>query len=148
MKTTTDPFATFSQNDPHGKGYLPINDEERLAWLGNFSTKIGKYSSQLNISGAEIDAIALWYKMFKYVLELIDETEFFVQDLLTFKEHIMFAPVGSIQGPMPYLPIATPPSIITAGIFTLINAIVKRIKSNHHYTEAIGRDLGIIGSEM
>ena len=46
------------------------------------------------------------------------------------------------------MPIATPPSINTAGIFSLINAIVKRIKSSANYTPAIGKDLGIIGSDF
>jgi len=143
MKTTTEHVTNFLQSPSLEKDYLPINDEERLAWLGNFSSKIGKYSLQLGLSEAEISAIVLWHGMLKYILELIDETEFFSQDLITFKEHIMFAPVGSVQGPMPFLPIATPPSINTAGIFTLINAIVKRIKSNKNYSETIGIELGI-----
>ncbi|MEK6614619.1 MAG: hypothetical protein AABZ32_00680 [Bacteroidota bacterium] len=41
----------------------------------------------------------------------------------------------------------TPPPIVPPGIFPRIAKMVQRIKASPDYTDAIGHDLGIIGSE-
>lgn len=130
------------------KHYLPQGDNARLAWLQNFSQKIGTYSVALGISAAEVTAIGAYYAMLLYILNLIEAIRTFSQDLTKYKEKLMVSVIGSTLGDPPTITVPVPPATQPAGIFTLISAIVKRIKGSINYTEAIGEDLGIIGADI
>jgi hypothetical protein len=130
------------------KHYLPKGDDARLSWLANFSSKIGTYSAALGISAAEVTAIATYYAMLLYIMNLLGAIRTFSQEVTQFKDKLMFSFIGSTLGPVPAITIAVPPPDVPAGIFTLISGIVQRIKASINYTEAMGEDLGIIGADI
>ena len=130
------------------KFYLPPGDNARLAWLQNFSSKIGTYAAALGITPAEVTAIAAYYVMLGYILGIIDQVRAFSQDLTKFKDKLMMASLGTPLGAVPALTLAAAPPAVDAGIFTIIAGIVKRIKGSTNYNENIGEDLGIIGADI
>lgn len=130
------------------KHYLPRGDNARLAWLNNFSSKIGTYAAALGISAVEVTAIGAYYTLLLYILNLIEAIRTFSQDLTKYKEKLMVAVIGSTLGDPPTITIPAAPATQPAGIFTILSGIVKRIKGSVNYTEAIGEDLGIIGADI
>jgi hypothetical protein len=130
------------------KFYLPSDDNGRLAWLLNFSTKIGGYAASLGITPLEVTAIAAYYTMLAYILGIIDQVRAFSQDLTQFKEKLMIAPLGTPLGAVPALTLAVAPAATPAGIFTIIAGMVKRIKGSANYNTGIGEDLGVIGADI
>ncbi|HLG35644.1 MAG TPA: hypothetical protein VI757_12250 [Bacteroidia bacterium] len=130
------------------KFYLPPTDNGRLAWLQNFSSKIGTYAAALGITPLEVSAIAAFYLMLVYILGIIEQVRTFSQDLTKFKETLMVAPLGTPPGAVPSITLAAPPAAVDAGIFTIIAGFVKRIKGSVNYNVGIGEDLGIIGADI
>jgi len=130
------------------KYYLPPDDNGRLSWLANFSSKIGNYAALFSITAAELIAIAAYYVMLGYILGIIEQVRTFSQDLTRFKETLMIAALGTPLGAVPTLTLAAPPPPVDAGIFTIIAGIVKRIKGSTNYNENIGEDLGVIGADI
>jgi hypothetical protein len=130
------------------KQYLPHGEDARQKWLFNFSSKLGAYAAALGISAAEVTAIASYYTMLLYIINLSDGIRKFSQEITKFKKKLMIAVTGSTLGPVPATTIAAAPPDVPAGIFTLISGIVKRIKGSVNYTDAIGEDLGIIGADI
>jgi hypothetical protein len=130
------------------KYYLPPGDNARLAWLQNFSSKIGTYAASLGITPTEVTAIAAFYVMLGYILGIIDQVRTFSQDLTKFKDTLMAATLGTPLGAVPTLTLAAAPPAVDAGIFTIIAGMVKRIKGSANYNENIGEDLGVIGADI
>ena len=65
-----------------------------------------------------------------------------------YKKLIKDGPLGKPGGTVPTPPVAPAvPTIVAPGIFPRISQMVTRLKNYPTYTEAIGRDLGIIGAE-
>jgi len=129
------------------KHYFPKGDRKRLAWLFNFSQKIGIYAASFNMTQADVDAIKGYYNMLKYIFDLMESVRTFKKNVTSFKNHLMFAPPGSKPGILPSFTLAPPPAVTPAGIFTLLSGRVQHIKSFQTYTESIGKDLGIVGAE-
>ena len=130
------------------KYYLPNKESERVTWLNNFSAKIGGYASLFGISPAEVKLIAAMAVIYSYMITLIDNSRKFTKSLTSFKNILSIAKNGTTLGDLPAFDPGITPDLTQAGIFTLIAGIVGRIKSNTvNYTDAIGKDLGIIGAE-
>lgn len=130
------------------KHYLPSDDNGRLSWLTTFNSKIGGYASTFGISAAEVAAIAAYLLMLQYILGLIEAVRTFSQDLTKYRNKLMIAVIGSSLGDPPTLTIPAAPATQPAGIFSIISGIVQRIKGHAAYNEAIGEDLGIVGSDI
>lgn len=130
------------------KHYLPSTEDARLTWLFNFSSKIGTYAAALGISPVEVTAIAAYYTMLLYIMNLAEAIRTFSQEITRYKKKLSVAVLGSTLGPVPAITIAVPPATVPAGIFTILSGIIKRIKGSAEYTEAIGEDLGIIGADI
>ncbi|MEI6488233.1 MAG: hypothetical protein WCP52_04690 [Bacteroidota bacterium] len=130
------------------KYYLPSKEAERVPWLENFSAKIGTYSATFGISASEVSTIKAMYLFYAYIIGLITSSRKFTKALTSYKNTLSKAPNGTTLGPIPTFDAGTVPALTQAGIFNYIAGIVARIKSNNaNYTEAIGKELGIIGEE-
>ena len=128
--------------------YLPNDDKGREAWLKNFNAKIGTYATGTGISPTEVTNIGEYYAMLVYIIGMFDNIKSFSKDVTAFKKLLMNAVVGTVLGPVPVFTVVAPPVLTQAGIFTIIAAIVKRIKASPNYTLNMGKDLGIIGSDI
>ena len=87
--------------------------------------------------------------MFAYLLGQVESFTTAKEQRVGYKNLIKDGPIGKPGGAVPTGPVApVVPTVVAPGIFPRISALVQRIKTNPAYTEAIGRDLGIIGAEQ
>jgi hypothetical protein len=129
--------------------YLPYSDQDRVGWLNNFAQKFPVYAALLNltseVSWVTNDAVMLAY--------IVGRVEFFTagkEQLVNFKNLLRNGPIATVPA-VPVMPVSTvtaPTTNVAPGIFVRIPQLVQRIKNSAAYTEAIGKDLGIIGAEI
>lgn len=129
--------------------YLPSTDVEKKAWLINFSTKLPNYTTLFGLVAADVTAVANYSSMFSYLMDNIDKINTAKESFVQYKNLIRNGVIGSAVGAFPTLPtLPAAPTAVPAGIFPLIAKLVQTIKNNQKYTDAIGQDLGIIGSDQ
>lgn len=129
--------------------YIPSADKDRSVWINNFSSKLGGYAAILGLTAAEVASVAADALMFTYLLNLIEIFTTAKEQRVTYKNLIKEGPLGKSAGTFPISPVVSaPPAAVAPGIFPRIAQLVQRIKNSANYTEAIGKDLGIIGSEL
>lgn len=128
--------------------YLPRADKDRAAWLKNFSSKFGTYAANLGFLPEDVASVANDSVAFAYALDVIETFKTETQERTSYKDILRDGPIGAPLGSAPSFPPLPPPApTVAAGIFPRTTAIVKRMKAHPNYTEAIGRDCGIIGAE-
>jgi len=125
--------------------YYPHRDSERVLWHNTFSSKLATYATQLDltttdVNGAKADALYL-----AYIIGFLESVLTYKQQLTAFKNILLN---GINLGALPALVSGTAPAAVNAGIQKRTRSMVQRIKNHRNYTEAIGNDLGIIGSEL
>lgn len=87
--------------------------------------------------------------MYSYLVNLADIFTKEKEERIKYKNLLSDGPIGSPAGIFPTVPtLPAAPASVTPGILVRLRALVQRIKKNANYTEAIGRDLGIIGAEQ
>lgn len=86
--------------------------------------------------------------MFAYIVNQMEANNAFKQKVTQYKELIKDGPIGAVGSAAPVAPAAAvAPTVVLPGILPRISMLVQRIKVSPAYTEAIGRNLGIIGQE-
>ncbi|MBY0426098.1 MAG: hypothetical protein K2Q22_10710 [Cytophagales bacterium] len=131
------------------KTYLPETDKEKSVWLKNFAAKFAVYATQLGFLAADVTAIANDSAFFTWVLDLLEAFRTGTKDRTKYKNILRDGPLGTTLGAVPTAPaIAAAPTAVAAGVFPRISSYVKRIKAHPNYTEAIGQDMGIIGTDI
>ena len=130
------------------KPYLPNREADRVTWLNNFASKIGVYATTFGIAPAEVLILKNMSVIYSYIINLMEQSKTYTQDLTQFKNTLSTAPPGTTLGILPVLSPAVAPPLTQSGIFTFVGGVVKRIKASIAvYTDAIGQDLGIVGDE-
>lgn len=128
--------------------YMPTADKDKAAWLRNFSSKFSTYALGLGFVPEDISSVANDSLAFAYALDVIETFKTETQERTSYKDILRDGPLGAPLGAAPSFPPLPPPApTVAAGIFPRTSAIVKRMKAHPNYTEAIGRDCGIIGAE-
>lgn len=131
------------------KFYLPKADTERLIWLNNFASKFAQSGPALGFSAADITSVTNDAAMFAYLMGQVETFTTAKEQRVKFKNLFKEGPIGKAGGGLPLMPAVTvAPTMITPGIFPRIAQVVQRIKNYPAYTEAMGKDLGIIGAEQ
>ena len=129
--------------------YLPQSDKDRAVWLNNFSGKLGGYATLLGLSAAEVASAVADALMFVYLLNLVEIFTTAKEQRVNYKNLIKDGPIGTPAGAFPAAPsVAAAPAAVAPGIFPRVGQLVQRIKNSASYTEAIGKDLGIIGADV
>lgn len=130
--------------------YLPREDQALVLWLLNFSNKLGAYATKYGIATAEVTDITNGANYLSHWLNVKNQLEEFNKRLTQFKEELKEGvKTGGSPSVVPTLPtFATAPTAAPSGLLTRVRAIANRIKANAGYTEADGKDLGIIGEEV
>ncbi len=86
--------------------------------------------------------------MFAYCVMIVVLFKTEKQERVKFKNLVSNGAIGTPIGDFPSMPtIPAPPDAVPAGIFKRLAKTVQRIKNHPKYTDAIGKDLGIIGAE-
>jgi hypothetical protein len=129
--------------------YLPTSDKDRTVWLNNFSAKLAPVAASLGILPAEVTSVANDAANCTYAVNNVEIMTTNKEQRVTYKNLILNGPLGKVAGSPPALPvIPAAPAAVAPGIFPRTGQLVQRIKNSSNYTEAIGRDLGIIGAEQ
>ena len=131
------------------KHYLPRADNDRLAWLQNFLTKLTPIATTFGVSPAELAALGDDLSNFTYFINVIDIFKRETQERVHYKDILANGPIGTPLGAIPSLPtLPADPTPVASGVFVRVGMLVQRIKNHTAYNESIGRDLGIIGAEQ
>ena len=129
--------------------YLPRTDKDRAVWLNNFSSKFAQVATGLGFPPADVTSTNNDAAMFVYLINQVELYTTAKEQRVDYKNLIKEGPLGTPGGPLPVAPAAgTVPTVVAPGIFARISQLVPRIKNSVTYTEAIGKDLGIIGSQQ
>ncbi len=122
--------------------YIPFEDAKRAIWLSNFAAKMPQYAEKYRIEDTkQLQSDAAW---FAKLVEYREQFAAFSTAITQYKNGIMDseAPLQPLSIPTPSLPGEAQP-----GIFLRVASMVNKIKADQHYSEADGRDLGIVGAE-
>lgn len=129
------------------KYFLPNTDAQRVIWLMNFDVKLLAYATKLGLVKAETDSVHNDNLAYVYMVALSAASKTFEHNCSTSKSTIRNSKKGNIIMPFPVFTVGIDvPTPVCEGIFTRICNLIKKIKSCPGYSEAIGKDLGIIGA--
>lgn len=126
-------------------GYLPRGDKERVLWLNHFASKLAVHATTLSLSPADVANITNDAAMFSYLVTQVEMHTTAKEMRVGYKNLIKDGPIGATGGilPMP-VPVIAAPAVVPPGIFPRLALLVQRIKYSPTYSEAIGKDLGVI----
>jgi len=128
--------------------FLPRGDSQRSTWLRNFNVKLPGYASKLGITKEELLVVSKDTIAYDYVLDMVTIAKTFEHTCSTQKTSFRNCTIGNENVAFPVFVTTTAPDAVPYGIFTRISNLVKKIKASDGYLESIGKDLGIIGTEM
>jgi hypothetical protein len=126
--------------------YYPGPEPAQVTWLTNYRNKIATQGPTCGLTAGEITDTQADLDFFIFLLNvwhpaLQDD----VKEGTTYKT-LVATGTGATQ-PLPAATTFTPPTARPPGVLNRLFNQVSRIKLAAAYTEAIGNDLGIIGSE-
>lgn len=128
--------------------YLPQSDQDRVVWLNNFANKFSLAANGLSLVG-DVASVNNDAAMFAYIVNRTELITAHKEQLTNFKNLLRNGPISPAPLPVQGLPtMAAPPAQVAAGIFLRVSQLVARIKNSPTYTEALGKELGIIGAEI
>lgn len=129
--------------------YLPRTDKDRVVWLNNFASKFAQVFTGLGFVAADVTSVNNDAAMFSYLINQVELYTTAKEQRVDYKNLIKDGPLGTPGGLVPVAPAAgTIPTTVLPGIFARISQLVPRIKNSVTYTDAIGKDLGIIGAQQ
>jgi len=130
--------------------YYPDRQADQVAWLENFKLKLPGYATALALASGQVTAAVADCGFLQYVLDswLLGARAW----LKSCTGAALALQTGAGAGAMT-LPVFTPPALPTGvtpvapGALERIFALVQVIKAGGKCTDAIGADLGIIGTQ-
>src|ERR1035437_4738371 len=128
--------------------YLNKGDAAFAAQTQTFKLNIGNYSAILALPAPQIAAQAADADYFGYVLQCQQAMQNGAQQWSSWKDIVRGggAPLASGAPVAPAFPAAVP--AVAPGIEARFRALVKQIKANSNYNEAMGEALGIEGAQQ
>ncbi len=132
------------------KYYLPDADYEREIWMNTFYTGVAGLPAAWDIDATQITSLLNDRNAFRYSLVFQEAVNVFCQTCTASKQLLKSGPKSLIPQAFPvFVPPAGMPLIaVTSGIFNRVTQLVGQLKKNDLYNEAVGKILGVIGSEI
>jgi hypothetical protein len=127
--------------------YIAPNDTQFAQQLLTFKTTIGSYAATIGVAPAQVTAQAADADYFNYLVSSQGIMQNAAQQWTAWKDLIRGGgtPPASGAPTVPVFPVAVP--AVAPGIEARFRALVKQIKANANYNEAIGQALGIEGAQ-
>lgn len=130
-------------------GFIPRPENERVNWFSNMAAKLPNHASKYNITDAQVldvaNGAAFTAQWYNYKLGI----ETHKQQVNKYNDEqlngVAAGAVASVSPTPPALPTLTAPA---PGALMRAVAIGKIIKAQTIYTEADGKDMGLIGTEI
>jgi len=138
--------------------YFPSEQADQLVWLANFFNKLKVHGSALGLTTTVVDAAVADARWLIYLMGSWQPTQKTWSKACTdAMREAKYTDDGSVMT----LPTFTAPSLppadagaglpavvaVKGGALNRIFSLVKVIKASHTYSESIGTDLGVIGTE-
>jgi hypothetical protein len=125
--------------------FVPGSDTALAAWLLHFASKVDTHAPAIAVSAAEIAALKADAAMVEWTLKVLPSLRASGQQFTSFKEDLLNGQTGGAPCEVPVAPTFLPaPAAVPTGAIPRARALAQRIKKSPGYTEAIGRDLGLI----
>jgi hypothetical protein len=120
-----------------------------MLWLNNFMNAFNTHVDTLGFDEAAALSVQADAAMLSYLVgDLLPTYKGALRARSSYKDLIISGPLGSPGGPPPPLPPpTTPPATVPPGILPRLRNLIQRIQLSPNYTEAIGVELGITGTE-
>jgi hypothetical protein len=131
--------------------YFPSRQAEQIVWLENYRNKVGGYATALNLAAPAVTATVADARWLIHVLNSWFGATRAWAEACT--DAVTEAQSGDGTAAMA-LPVFTAPALptgvtaVNTGALDRIFAYVQTIKESPGYTETIGTDLGLVGSEL
>ncbi|MEX0642515.1 MAG: hypothetical protein WD468_07430 [Pirellulales bacterium] len=129
------------------KDYMPVREDELLAWFNNFSTKLPGYQLTFGLTAMEVSEFQAEALVIEGALMAVELARTEAREWVQFKNIEFYGPLGSMMPAVPSTPTPVSISPRAPGILQRTRALVQRIKAHPNYTPAVGADLNIIGPE-
>ena len=128
--------------------YLPKDDSGKAELLEHLAARLPLYAEPLEVSPADVTSLQADAAAFRYTLSSFNAVQANAKLWTAFKTlqrdggnggSTAFPHAPNLPAPVPAVPL---------GIIPRLTALVSRIKTARNYTEAIGLDLKIVGTEQ
>jgi hypothetical protein len=130
------------------KFYLPNQEAARAAWLNNFINKLaGGYAATFGLGLADMGLLKSFLLYYVALIAQLENARKNVKDLTKYKDDFCNSPRGSALVAFSPSTVSLPPLPTEGGMWADVRFWVNSIKKNANYTESIGIDLGVIGSD-
>jgi hypothetical protein len=128
--------------------WLPADDNGKDLLLTNISGKLPKYKPVFNLDQEDIDSTTADAIFFHFSLVTQGQAAAYSQQWTAYKNAARSGSDPAL-GDVPVAPVlGTVPTPVAPGIFKRLTALVAHIKTHKNYTDAIGQDLWIVGSDI
>ena len=126
--------------------YLPRDDSGKARLLEHLARRLPVYAETLEVSAADIASLQADAAAFRHAIATTDSIQANARQWTAYKN--LQRDGGVRVNPLPQLPhLPVPAQDVAPGIVPRLIALVSRLKTARQYSEAIGRDLQIIGPE-
>lgn len=128
------------------KRWFPSSLQERAAWYRNFSAKMQTMGLSLGFTAPELVSLDEDAQTFSTLAAATLTLDTYVDGIRLFRKTISEGNIGDPPMTCPADISITMPFDPPTGMFERLDAMVKRLRTFHLYTEEIGAQLGIIPS--
>jgi hypothetical protein len=130
------------------RSYISDNLLELQPWLQNFAPKLAVHATALSVTAAELASVNADLAVVTWLVKVLPLVRTTAQQLTAYKDTVCEGQTGPNAQALPTLPtLPTPPAAVLDGIIPRTRTLVARIKKSIGYTEAIGKDLGVIAPD-
>ena len=125
---------------------MPTRESEQVDMIGTMAVKIDSYKTLVGITDDEAAQLKADAAFLSWLFKTIDVLRPALEHYTAFKNEVLNGTKGGAPGlPAPTPPVlSAPPPAVPPGAVPRVRALMLRIKNAPKYTEAIGKDLGII----
>jgi hypothetical protein len=126
---------------------VPGSDSGAAAWAVHFASKIDTHAPALGLSAADVATLKADAAMVAWAIHTVTAMRASSQQFTAFKEALLHGQSAGKPEAAPTSPVFSPtPAAVPPGALSRSRDLAQRIKKAIGYTEAIGRDLGIIAA--
>jgi hypothetical protein len=130
----------------NARDIIPGTDAEVARWILHFASKIDAYAGSLAITKQDVVTLKEDAAMISWTLGVLTSVRATAQQLTSYKNNLFDGEAGAAP-PTPVLPsFSAAPSPVPAGAISRTRNLVQRIKKSPGYTDAIGKDLGLVAA--
>ena len=130
------------------RDFFPKTDAGLLAWLVQLNNKAPSHATALGLTAADLQGAKNDAAMLDWTLKALPAVRAWAEHFTAYKDGLLEGPTGAAPQPAPALVVLpAAPAAIAGGLVARNRALAQRMKNAPGYTEAIGKDLGLVAAE-